>query len=628
MDSSTGLLTAVPAATRRKRSRTPRRKRNADTQLPPQPEAGQNANPLCVSLGPRGEPDKPPATRRGPARPRRSPNPKSELAFAPPGPSAPETIIASTGPPVSSRGRGRLKKNAASGQAVRAARRYVGRPKKMKADQLMNKTKGGENGCPRVDKASTSNDSTAMEESDKMKAPQSMHVKRKRRRPPKHRQNADTQPQQQPNIWKSANPGWFSLGPEDEPTKPPGMRRGSCYPPKARMNLVNQSGPSVCRGRLPKSTRPGCPPNLKSESAFSNGTKRCPPKNKTSIKMKAQLMKKTKGGENRCQRVAKASTSFDSTVMGELEKMKAPQIMHVPRNQPRRHAPWSSHTKKSRFQPSTGYNSREKCAPEKSDRTQTFTPRLDVEDVRRHITYRLNQEESQVVERWSCHSFGTTEGDDIRFGATSTQDSGLSAIDIQCLIYKGHRDLHKLWLNNDVVQCYGDTLMQWACRFPDKEYNDFLISPYAGVIALARWNDRDDLRWVKGLMKGHHNRLFFPCVINNHYILAVADCLKQKVLVYNSMNSARHKRDAVKVGNWLRRICATVLGYDDSHSWDFVYPKDIPQQVNGHDCGVFVLTYMASIIMCGSIVPFSSEEISGIRHRLLVELSKGQLVAF
>ncbi|KAI9080627.1 hypothetical protein K1719_037384 [Acacia pycnantha] len=544
MDSSTGPLTAVPATTQRKRGRAPKRKRNADTQLPPQPDAGQNANPVCLSLGPGGEPAKPPATRRGPARPRRSPNPKSELAFAP------------------------------------------------------------------------------------------SATQRKRGRPPKRKRNADTQLPPQPDAGQNANPVCLSLGPGGEPAKPPATRRGPARPrrspnpiselafapsgPSAPETITASTGPAVSsrgRGRLKK--------NAASPQAVGAARR----SGRRPKKMKAQLMKTTKGGENRCPRVDKASTSFDSTVMGESEKMKAPQIMHVQRNQSRRHAPRSSHIKKSPFQPSTGYNSRAKCAPEKSDRTQTFTPRLDIEDVRRHITYRLNQEESQVVERWSCHSFGTTEGDDTRFGATSTQDSGLSAIDIQCLVYRGHRDLRKLWLNNDVVHFYGETLMQWACRCPDKEYNDFFISPYAGVIALARWNDGDDLRWVKGLMKGHHNRLFFPCVINNHYILAVADCLKQKVVVYNSMNSARHKRDAVKVGNWLRRICATVLGYDDSHSWDFVYPKDIPQQVNGHDCGVFVLTYMASIIMCGSIVPFSSEEISGIRHRVLVELSKGQLVA-
>ncbi|KAI9113789.1 hypothetical protein K1719_015040 [Acacia pycnantha] len=341
--------------------------------------------------------------------------------------------------------------------------------------------------------------------------------------------------------------------------------------------------------------------------------------------MKAQLGNKTKDREIRCPIVDKAGTSIDSAVMAESDKMKAPKNVYVRRNKSGRHASRSSHIQKSRFQPSTVYNLRSKCAQEKSDRTQTFTSRLDVEDVRRHITYRLNQEESEVVERWRCHSFSTTEGDNIIFGATSMQDSDLLAMDIQCLVYKGHRDLHKLWLNNNVVHCYGEILMKWARCYTDKEYADFIISPYAGVIALS---DRDDLRWVKKLMKGHHNRLFLPCVINRHYILAVADCLKQKVVVYDSMNSARHKRDAVKVGNWLRRICTTVLGYEDSRLWDFIYPKDIPQQVNGHDCGVFVLTYMASIIMCGSIVPFSTEEICGIRDRVLVELSKNQLVGF
>ncbi|XP_028786875.1 uncharacterized protein LOC114742828 [Neltuma alba] len=294
--------------------------------------------------------------------------------------------------------------------------------------------------------------------------------------------------------------------------------------------------------------------------------------------------------------------------MAESNKMKAPQSVYVRRNKSRRLASSSrsSHIKKSPFQPSRWFNLRSRHAQEKSDQTQTLTPPLDVEDVRRHITYRLNQEESDMVERWRCHSFGTTEGDNIRFGDTSMEDSGLLAMDIQCLVYKGHRNLHKLWLNNNVVHCYGEILMKWACCYPDKDYTDFLISPYAGVIALARLNNRDDLCWVKKLMKGHHNRLFFPCVINHHYILAVADCLKRKVVVYDSMNSGRHKKDVVKVGNWLRWICATVLGYEDSHSWDFIYPKDIPQQVNGHDCGVFVLTYMASIIMCGAIVPFST----------------------
>ncbi|KAF7836883.1 zinc finger BED domain-containing protein RICESLEEPER 2-like isoform X3 [Senna tora] len=344
---------------------------------------------------------------------------------------------------------------------------------------------------------------------------------------------------------------------------------------------------------------------------------------------KAQLkMNKTENSKFRRGRVEKATASFISSVMQEADKMKTPQSKYIQRNKSRRHASRTSQYQTSTAHPLRVYNLRSKHAHEKSEQTPIFTPRLEVEEVRRHITYKLNQEESKILERWRCHSFGTTEGDNISFGVASMQDSGLLAINIQCLVYKGHRGLHKLWLNNRVVDLYGEILVEWANSYSNKGYADFFISPYAGVMALESLNYRDGLRWVKKLIKGYHNRLFLPCVINHHYILGVADCLKQKVIVYDSMNCGKHKKDAVKVGNWLRWVCAAVLDYEDSQCWDFMYPKDIPQQENGHDCGVFVLTYMASILMCGSIVPFSTEEICGIRDRILIELSKGQLVGF
>lgn len=47
-------------------------------------------------------------------------------------------------------------------------------------------------------------------------------------------------------------------------------------------------------------------------------------------------------------------------------------------------------------------------------------------------------------------------------------------------------------------------------------------------------------------------------MVNKHYILVVADCLEQKVVVYDSMNSGKHKKDAVKV---VRILGETIISF-------------------------------------------------------------------
>ncbi|XP_054814411.1 uncharacterized protein LOC129314952, partial [Prosopis cineraria] len=110
-------------------------------------------------------------------------------------------------------------------------------------------------------------------------------AQRRRGRPPKRKPNADLLPQ--PGVRQNANPVFFALGLEDEPANPEVIRKGPGRPPNAGTNIVDQPGPSARRGRPPGSKRPGRPPKRKSESAFSNGTKRRPgrpPKNETNVR--------------------------------------------------------------------------------------------------------------------------------------------------------------------------------------------------------------------------------------------------------------------------------------------------------------------------------------------------------
>lgn len=57
----------------------------------------------------------------------------------------------------------------------------------------------------------------------------------------------------------------------------------------------------------------------------------------------------------------------------------------------------------------------------------------------------------------------------------------------------------------------------------------------------------------------------------------------------------------------------------DVLSWRREFPKDIPQQLNGCDCGVFALLY-ASFVGAGTAMAFAQADIQHFRVRITNEL--------
>lgn len=53
--------------------------------------------------------------------------------------------------------------------------------------------------------------------------------------------------------------------------------------------------------------------------------------------------------------------------------------------------------------------------------------------------------------------------------------------------------------------------------------------------------------------------------------------------------------------------------------------KDIPQQMNGSDCGMFACTF-AEFISRGAKISFSQEHMPYLRKKMVVEILEGQLL--
>lgn len=106
-----------------------------------------------------------------------------------------------------------------------------------------------------------------------------------------------------------------------------------------------------------------------------------------------------------------------------------------------------------------------------------------------------------------------------------------------------------------------------------------------------------------------------------HWCLAVLDLRARTVTYYDSLFGEDHDCVA-NLARWLDDEAADKGRKPLSplvRNWPRLYPKDIPQQKNGCDCGVFMLMY-ADWLARNLPFAFSQEDMPGLRRRIVAEL--------
>ncbi|XP_063808314.1 sentrin-specific protease 1 [Pseudophryne corroboree] len=206
-----------------------------------------------------------------------------------------------------------------------------------------------------------------------------------------------------------------------------------------------------------------------------------------------------------------------------------------------------------------------------------------------------------------------------------TQDQVLSEGFRLTITRKDIMTLNSLnWLNDEIINFYMNLLMERSKRkgLPKVHaFNTFFFPKLksAGYQAVKRWTKKVDVFAV--------DILLVPVHLGVHWCLAVVDFRKKSITYYDSMGG--HNNEACRLLlQYLKQESQDKKGLSfDSNGWSLSSKKcqEIPQQMNGSDCGMFACKY-ADYIAKDKPITFTQHHMPYFRKRMVWEIIHQKLL--
>ncbi|TRY74067.1 hypothetical protein TCAL_02205 [Tigriopus californicus] len=179
------------------------------------------------------------------------------------------------------------------------------------------------------------------------------------------------------------------------------------------------------------------------------------------------------------------------------------------------------------------------------------------------------------------------------------------------------------WLNDEVINFY----MQLICErskttdnWPNVHaFNTFFYPKIvqSGHAPVKRWTKKVDIF--------SFDLLLIPVHLGMHWCLAVVDLRKPGVYYYDSM-LGENKRCLKAVLQYLEDEHRDKKKSEyDTSNFEAICVKDIPQQMNGSDCGMFACKF-AEYLSRNSKITFDQQDMPYFRKRMIYEIVSGILL--
>ena len=198
------------------------------------------------------------------------------------------------------------------------------------------------------------------------------------------------------------------------------------------------------------------------------------------------------------------------------------------------------------------------------------------------------------------------------------------------------------WLNDEIINFYMQMIVTRAAesqgRLPATyAFNTFFYTRLVekGFTAVKRWTKKVDLF--------SHSVLLVPVHLGMHWCLAVVDVERKEIAYYDSMggnNKVRqtnmfiNDRIIISTSQACVKALASYLEEEhqdkkkaplDTSDWSKVIAKEIPQQMNGSDCGMFTCKF-AEYKSRRARFTFSQKNMPYFRRRMVYEIVKNTLM--
>ncbi|XP_063056828.1 sentrin-specific protease 5 [Engraulis encrasicolus] len=172
------------------------------------------------------------------------------------------------------------------------------------------------------------------------------------------------------------------------------------------------------------------------------------------------------------------------------------------------------------------------------------------------------------------------------------------------------------WVNDQVINMYGELIMEAANHkvhfFNSFFYRQLVAKGYEGV---KRWTKKVDL-FSKSL-------LLIPLHLEVHWSLLSVDVASKSIHFYDSQG-IMFKYAVDNILKYLLAEAKEKKQLNFQKGWKMIIQKNIPQQKNDSDCGVFVLEYCKCLAQKRDLL-FSQDDMPRVRKRIYQELCEGKL---
>ncbi|KAL0117182.1 hypothetical protein PUN28_010193 [Cardiocondyla obscurior] len=189
------------------------------------------------------------------------------------------------------------------------------------------------------------------------------------------------------------------------------------------------------------------------------------------------------------------------------------------------------------------------------------------------------------------------------------------------------KDLYTLadlnWLNDEVINFYMNLLIARGTssdKYPKVHAMNTFFYPKllsGGHSSLKRWTRKVDI-FAQDLV-------VVPIHLDIHWCMSIIDFRDKSIVYYDSMGSSNPKcLAALKQYLQDESLDKKKKAYD-MNDWKLQSAKNIPQQMNGSDCGVFSCMF-AEYICANKKLTFTQDDMPYFRNKMVYEILNGKLL--
>ena len=173
------------------------------------------------------------------------------------------------------------------------------------------------------------------------------------------------------------------------------------------------------------------------------------------------------------------------------------------------------------------------------------------------------------------------------------------------------------WLNDQVINFYFEMIVERSWK------NDNLPKVYAFSSffypKLIKCNYSKVERWTRKVDLFSHDLIFIPVHLCVHWCLAVVDFRKCGIYYYNSKRLANYEcLNAIEQFLKDEHLAKKNVPLDLSN-FEKLNVKDIPEQTNNYDCGMFICKF-AEYISRNAVITFKEDDLQFFRRRMVYEI--------